>query len=267
MLGSPITARGKGLRPLLGPLCWVGGRGLGADLPFAFSLQPAAVQKRLLLQNLTKEIAQVRAQQEHPTQLLEYQKATNEVILLAAAERMDHLLSDADHFFHVKDKTPWDARRPLRTSSRIRTSMDTLAKPPLWSGDPCKDPHKTCGGCSTSTVSHLEARRQTNNQTYIHTYLHTYIHTRVHTRMHAYIHTYIHTHVHTYLRTYIPTYLHTYIRTYLHTYIHTFIHTFIHSFVHSFIHAFIHSLTHSYIHTYIHTYTHTCSCSSSFVLA
>ena len=68
------------------------------------------------LQKSIKRLAQARAKEEAPTDFLAYQKAIDEDmadILTVAAERMDMLLRDQEHFLRKRVETTQEVRTPL----------------------------------------------------------------------------------------------------------------------------------------------------------
>ena len=78
--------------------------------------QEEGMKTRKQLQKSIKRIAQERAKAEAPKDFLSYQKATDEDladILTVAAERVDHILRDPDHFL----------RKPTQISQEVRTPL------------------------------------------------------------------------------------------------------------------------------------------------
>ena len=78
--------------------------------------QEEGMKTRKQLQKSIKRIAQERAKAEAPKDFLSYQKAIDEDladILSIAAERVDHILRDQDHFL----------RKPTQISQEVRTPL------------------------------------------------------------------------------------------------------------------------------------------------
>ena len=78
--------------------------------------QEEGMKTRKTLQKSIKRLAQARAKEEAPTDFLAYQKAIDEDmadILTVAAERMDMLLRDQEHFLRKRVETTQEVRTPL----------------------------------------------------------------------------------------------------------------------------------------------------------